>query len=232
MNADTGSVLTRLVDRVFPRTPDFYTLLNQQCDLVVETMEVFVRFMENGDRELALQVRDLDKRGDEIKARNTDILNKAFSTPMDREDIYRAISTIDHIVNYARTTTHEIEILGIEPDPYMQELAALLREGACALQSGYRKLSVNPLQAEEDSRNARKAERRSERVYRKALSELFREDLCLEMLRVNAEDSGIAPVRLMLDIFKRREIYRHLSNASDRVARAGEVLHDIVVKIS
>ena len=42
----------------------------------------------------------------------------------------------------------------------------------------------------------------------------------------------MAAIKLVIEIFKHREIYRHLSNASDRLARAGEVLHDIVVKIS
>jgi len=212
--------------------PDFYSLLGEQCDLVVEAMEVFVQFMENGDQDLAKQVRALEKRGDELKARNTDILNKSFSTPMDREDIYRAIATIDHVVNYAKTTTREIEVLAVEPDKYMLELAVLLKEGAYALQRGYRKLSENPQQAEEDSQAARKAERSSEKVYRRALGELFSEAGYIEVLGQQETDTRVAAVKLVLDIFKRREVYRHLSNASDRLARAGEVLHDIVVKIS
>jgi hypothetical protein len=36
----------------------------------------------------------------------------------------------------------------------------------------------------------------------------------------------------VISIFKRRELYRHLSNAGDRLAHAGDNLHDIVVKIS
>jgi uncharacterized protein Yka (UPF0111/DUF47 family) len=232
MSASTDSVLTRLMNRVFPRMPDFYSLLNEQCDLVVEAMEVFVQFMENGDQALAKQVRSLEKRGDELKARNTDILNKSFSTPMDREDIYRAIATIDHVVNYAKTTTREIEVLAVEPDKYMLELAVLLKEGAYALQRGYRKLSENPQQAEEDSQAARKAERSSEKVYRRALGELFSEAGYIELLEQQETGTRVAAVKLVLDIFKRREVYRHLSNASDRLARAGEVLHDIVVKIS
>jgi hypothetical protein len=195
-------------------------------------MEVFVQFMENGDLDLAKQVRALEKRGDELKARNTDILNKSFSTPMDREDIYRAIATIDHIANYAKTTTREIEVLNVTPDKYMLELAVLLKEGAYALQRGYRKLSVSPQQAEDDSQAARKAERSSEKVYRRALGELFREESYLEILNNQETDTRAAAVKLVLEIFKRREVYRHMSNASDRLARAGEVLHDIVVKIS
>jgi uncharacterized protein Yka (UPF0111/DUF47 family) len=212
--------------------PDFYSLLNEQCDLAVEAMEVFVQFMEKGDKTLAKQVRALEKRGDELKARNTDILSKSFSTPMDREDIYRAIATLDHIVNYAKTTTREIEVLNVVPDKYMLELAVLLKEGAYALQRGYRKLSTNPNQADEDSHAARKAERSSEKVYRRALGELFQDESYIAQLENQDTNTKVTAVHLVIEIFKHREIYRHLSNASDRLARAGEVLHDIVVKIS
>jgi uncharacterized protein Yka (UPF0111/DUF47 family) len=114
----------------------------------------------------------------------------------------------------------------------MLELAVLLKEGAYALQRGYRKLSENPNQAEEDSQAARKAERSSEKVYRRALGELFREEAYIEILAKQETDTKVAAVKLVIDIFKHREVYRHMSNASDRLARAGEVLHDIVVKIS
>jgi uncharacterized protein Yka (UPF0111/DUF47 family) len=232
MTDNKDSLLIRLKDRIFPRVPDFYALLNDQCDLAVEAMEVFVQYMESGDEALASQVRALEKRGDELKERNTDILSKSFSTPMDREDIYRAITTIDHIVNYAKTTTREIDVLKITPDKYMLELALLLKEGTYALREGYRKLTEHPGKADENADAARKAERSSEKVYRRALGELFNEERYLEVLGKHVEDTTVTAVTLVIEIFKHREIYRHLSNAADRLARAGEVLHDIVVKIS
>jgi uncharacterized protein Yka (UPF0111/DUF47 family) len=232
MGGDKDSVLMRLVDRVFPRMPDFYTLLNEQCDVAVEAMDVFVQFMENGSREKAKEVRALEKRGDQLKARNIDILNRSFSTPMDREDIYRAIASIDHIINYAKTTTREIEVLAVQPDAYMRELAVLLQEGANALQRGYRKLTGNPAQAEEDAQAARKAERSAEKVYRRALAELFKEEAYVQVLENEETNAKAKAVALIVEMFKRREVYRHLSNAADRLARAGEILHDIVVKIS
>lgn len=151
---------------------------------------------------------------------------------MDREDIYRAISSIDHIVNYAKTTTREIEVLKVTPDKYMLELAVLLKEGAYALQRGYLKLAENPNQADADAQAARKAERSSEKVYRRALGELFREKGYIKILGEHEADTTATAINLVIEIFKRREVYRHLSNASDRLAGAGEVLHDIVVKIS
>lgn len=247
MGEKTGSVVSRLIDRMFPRMPDFYGLINDQCDLAVETMAEFVSFMSSGDWDKAFRVRELEKQGDELKARNIYVLNRAFSTPMDREDLYRAIVTVDHVMNYAKTTVREMEVLNVQPDSYSLKMAELLHGGAVALQQGFQKLSTDPASAEEDADAARKAERSTEKVYRKALATLLDPDRylrtldehksvvtslerLLEPLGPHSEPVAVA-FAFMVDTFKRREVYRHLSNAADRLARAGEVLHDIVVKI-
>jgi len=49
----------------------------------------------------------------------------------------------------------------------------------------------------------------------------------LEEADCRAVASGLAYV---MEVLKRREIYRHLSNASDHFAHAGDILHNIVVK--
>ena len=46
-------------------------------------------------------------------------------------------------------------------------------------------------------------------------------------------ETGASPAdcfEAVVQILKRREVYRHLSNAADRVASAAETLHAIVVK--
>jgi uncharacterized protein Yka (UPF0111/DUF47 family) len=249
MNAESPSLLTRWLGKVFPRTPDFHGLINEQCDLVVETMDSFVQFMEGGNPEHGLRVRELEHDGDDLKARNVDVLNRAFSTPMDREDIYRAIKALDDIVNYAKTTVREMELLGVDPDAYTLEMAVLLGEGAQALQRGFAKLDKNPAAADVDANAARKTERNTEKVYRRALAELFDAErhiaqpnsgsgagsgapaAWLESLGDEHRPVAEALARVVV-IFKRREIYRHLSNSADQIEAAAGVLHDIVVKIS
>jgi len=232
MNDKPESLLTRLVNRVFPRTPDFYGLINEQCDVLVEAMDAFVQYMEEASDENARRVRQIEKRGDELKARNVDILNRAFSTPMDREDIYRAITTLDMGMNYAKTTTREVEGLSIVPDKYMLEMAMEYRNAAMALQRGFRTLTTDPTLGEEDASAVRKAERNIEKIYRRALAELFDVTDMLQVLETNQEDAKTRAVLRVVEMFKRREIYRHLSNGADRLARAAERLHDIIVKIS
>lgn len=230
--SERPSVLKRLSGRVFPRMPDFYVLLNDQCDLCVEAMEAFVGFMQDPTPERAEAVRALEHRGDELKARNNAILDRAFATPMDREDIYRAIVGIDQVVNYAKTTVRELEILELTPDPHMIEIAVLIRGGAEALRDGYRELTADPRAAEEAAQAARKAERNTEKVYRTAIAELFHVEELARSLEANEHGAGARALTTIIDILKRREIYRHMSNWADRLAHAGDELHDIVVKIS
>ncbi|MBT5874681.1 MAG: DUF47 domain-containing protein, partial [Candidatus Latescibacteria bacterium] len=92
-------------------------------------------------------------------------------------------------------------------------------------------LPQDPEAAELEAQAARKAERRAEKVYRRALADLFDEGTYQEQLDGSPEQSPSAIMHHVIEIFKRREVYRHLSNAADRVAEAGEALHDIVVKL-
>lgn len=231
MSTRSSSTVARIVDRVFPRMPDFYGLINEQCDLLCDAMDVFVEFMESGDRGIGEKVRAMEHRGDELKSRQIDTLNQAFATPMDREDIYRAIVTNDEILNYAKTTVREIEALKMTPDAHMAEMARQIRAGTRALRTGYRKLSSAPLTAEADAAEARKAERNTEKVYRTALAELFEVDAYAAALNEGREGAQADALRHIIYIFKRRELYRHLSNAADRLEHAAGVLHDIAVQI-
>lgn len=205
--------LKRLVDRVFPAVPDFFGMLADQSARVDQAVATLVRYIDTGDPSLGEEVRREEHAGDVVKARNLQILNESFTTPIDREDIYRAIMSLDDVVNYCKTTVNEMRVLDVAPDAHLAEMAKFLREGSLALSRGFGLLVKEPARAEEEARKARKAERNVEKAYRNALADLFQGTDYISM-------------------FKRREIYRHLSNAADHVAHAADTLSDIVVKIS
>ncbi|WIM06989.1 MAG: DUF47 family protein [Candidatus Nitricoxidivorans perseverans] len=212
-DSDQGkTLLARLFERFFPRSPDFFRLLHEQSRQVVHTVGLLVRFMETNDDEVGQDIREDEHAADRVKIRNIHILNEAFSTPIDREDIYRAITTLDEVVNGCKDAVSEMHALVLTPDTVTVEMARHLLEGVMALEAGFGKLSVNPGEAADDANVARKAERRVEKLYRKALAELFQGDQYIHM-------------------FKQREIYRHLTNAAERMAHCANTLHDIVVKM-
>jgi uncharacterized protein len=209
---ETPSIFRRLFDRVFPKMPDFFTLLSEQVVQVAHSTSLLVEFMETGNPAIGKLIRRDEHDADYVKMRNLHTLNEAFSTPIDREDIYRAIVDLDEVVNYCKTTVSEMDVLGVVPDKHSLEMAMHLQMGVDALVIGYGKLAHTPAMAAEDADTARKSERKVEKCYRTAIAELFQGNDYINM-------------------FKRREIYRHLSNAADRMANCANTLHDIVVKI-
>ncbi|MBF0161494.1 MAG: DUF47 family protein, partial [Magnetococcales bacterium] len=126
----------KLLANVYPRIPDFYSLINEQCSVVSEAMEALVEFM-SGDASKAETIASLEKRGNDIKNHSMYVLNKSFATPMDREDIYRAITAIDTILHYANTTIQEMGYFKLSPDQYAMDMARILSEGTDALKLGF-----------------------------------------------------------------------------------------------
>lgn len=207
------TMLARILDRVFPKVPDFFHMLTEQTIEVALTVSLLVDYMKHGDPAIAESLKENVHQADLLKVRNLHELNDAFSTPIDREDIYRAIMALDDIVMYCKTTVHEMDVLGVKPDRFMRDISLRIKEGVDALANGFAKLGTTPATAALDADIARKAERHAEKLYRFALPELFEGDDYINM-------------------FKRREIYRHLTNAAEHMAQCANTLHDIVVKIS
>jgi len=209
---DNKPIFRRLYERVFPTVADFFGMLTEQSLHAAETTRLLVEFMETGDVTVSQRVREDEHEADRIKAANLSVLSDAFSTPVDREDLFRAITTLDDIVNYCKSTVVEMDMLGLAPDKHSLQMALHIREGAEFLAKGFARLATDPAGAGVDANAARKAERTSEKAYRRAIVELFQGDDYLHM-------------------FKRRETYRHMSNAADRVADAARALNNIVVKL-
>ena len=225
--------------RLVPEVADFYALLLDQCEVTAEATRCLEGLLRDGDSAQGGEVLRLEHEGDALKQRNLEVLHRSFATPMDREDIYDAIMAIDEIVNYAKACVRELEALGVDPDIRMAEMARFLHEGAVALHAGFSTLRQDPHAADGHGERARKSERAVEKVYRAALAELFDPSLQLEHLKSlgDTDAAGDAMDRrtfetlvIVTQMLKRREVYRHLSNAADHVAHAARVLEDIVNK--
>ena len=162
---DNTPIFRRLFDRVFPKTADFFGLLaNQSVHVVGHTANLLVGFMESGDPEIGKQSKLDEHEADNIKASNLHALNDAFSTPIDREDIYRAIHDLDEIVNYCKSTVNEMDVLDLKPDKYDLEMAQRLQDGVASLMNGFARLKSAPAAAAADADLARKEERRVEKI--------------------------------------------------------------------
>ena len=195
----------------------FIHLLIEHALAVRKGMDALHQFMQSEDSQWAQAVDDAEKDADEVRRILVDELNRSFVTPFDREDIFALSRAIDDVIDYANTTIHEMDVLQIHPDSFLVDMTALLADAARELAMAMERIEHHPGVASEHARRAKSAENRIEKEYRNAVAKLF---------------EGADDIDDILKILKYREIYRHISNAADRADEAGNIIGDIVVKMS
>lgn len=195
----------------------FIKLIMDQANLTLQGMEALTAYMDGQDPQAASNLTSSEKSADEARRILIDELNRTFVTPFDREDIFNLSRTIDDVLDYAYSTVSEMEILKVEPTPFMQRMASLLRDAAYELSMAVNQLEDHPGVSNDHAQRAKALENRVEDVYREALADLF---------------SGVEDIQHVVKMLKSREVYRHLSNAADRGDEAANVIADIVVKIA
>ena len=84
--------------RFIPRVPDFSTLLTAQGSQVEKTIDDLVEYVQNPSTTLRDRLLRDEEEACRFRDENMRRLNNSFSTPFDREDIYRAIEGLDWIV--------------------------------------------------------------------------------------------------------------------------------------
>jgi predicted phosphate transport protein (TIGR00153 family) len=193
----------------------FHKLIEEQAQITYEGMKFLLKYLELHSPEVAEQVSMKEKEADEVRRILIDELNRTFVTPFDREDIFSLSRTIDDVLDYANTTVSEMEVLKVAPTPYMQRIASLLKDAAYEIYLSVQRLKKHPAVAIDHAQRAKALENRVEAVYREAIADLFE----------SAKD-----VKDVVEMLKKREVYRHLSNAADRGDEAANVISDIVVK--
>ncbi|HKY54891.1 MAG TPA: DUF47 family protein [Anaerolineales bacterium] len=202
--------------RIFKKREDvFHKLIQEQASITFEGLKLLVKYLETQTPEISEELTMKEKEADEVRRILIDELNHSFVTPFDREDIFALSRSIDDVIDYADSTVSEMEVLKVNPTPFMRRIAALLKDAAYEIFQAVQRLQKNPDVATEHAQRAKTLENRVESVYREAIADLFK---------------GPEDVHHVVEMLKLREVYRHLSNAADRGDEAANIIADIVVK--
>jgi hypothetical protein len=202
------------VDRVrrrlswfLPENPDVLGMLRKQGQVTIEGMDALTAWA-SGDEASADRLREKEHEADDVKRALRVALRVSFITPIGAEDIYVLSERLDAVLNGAKDAVRESEVMSLPPDPAMTAMSALLAEGVRHLVDAFVQLGTaggddNGQAATTDADEAIKTGRQLERVYRKAMSALVKEN----DLRA---------------VMGRRELYRRFSRISEDVTEVAE----------
>jgi len=208
-----------LLDSLKSKKEDkFVKLLIEQAEVTVEGMTLLEKCILAPEEDESLhQIEEKEYQADEVRRVLIDELHNTFVTPFDREDIFNLSLNVDDMLDYALTTIQEMRLLEIDADEHLQKMVNLIRQEAEELAMAMHRLSGNPRVAGQHAQRAKKLESEVEHIYRTAVAELF----------TKAKD--FKPLMVML---RRREVYRHVANMSDRANAAADVVGMVVMKLT
>lgn len=197
------------------RPNQFIERMREQAYIVALGTEALVDYMEHPNRKNAIRVRELEKQADEERRMLIDELNRSFVTPIDREDLFALSRAIDDVLDYAYSTTSEMDILNVAPTPQLCAMARLLRDSAEEIRHAMERLEQHPSVAGDHAMRIKAIENRMDTLYAEALASLF-----------NEPDN----LKEVVNMLKLREIYRHMFHAVGSAEQAANIIGDIVIK--
>lgn len=199
------------------RENKFIELLIRQAAKTEDGIKLLLTLIERPDEDSLEQLRGVEKEADEIRRIIIDELHNTFITPIDREDIFNLSLFIDDMIDYALTTLEEMVLLKVDADDHLRRMIALVAQEAEELHLATQRLTNNQRVAGDHARRTKKLENEVDHLYRIAVAELF---------------SKVDDLKSLPALFNRREVYRHVSNMSDRADTAANVFGMVVMKLS
>jgi uncharacterized protein len=202
--------------RLIPRDERFFDLFVTDGEHLVAAAQELTATMQTYDQldEHVRRIQDLEHQGDVIGDEVSERLDRAFITPLDREDIHELARRMDDVLDRIQETVETFQIYAIAaPTDEARRLADILAEQTTEILAALRLLEgMKGLDAH--LKRVHDLENEADGLSRAAIGRLFRE----------ATEA--------LEVIKWREVYQSLEDSIDAAEDAAEIIARMVHKNS
>ncbi len=199
-----------------PQEKQFFDDLESEAENVLQGARAFRAIFDDFTRlaDHRKKIKDIEHRGDEIVHHIYEALNRAFVTPLAKEDLSGLATKLDDVLDYINGAATRLSVYEIErPTKAMIDFAEIILQATEQLRAGM--TAVRDRKAQEAvmacTIEVNRLENVADDLLMASLAEVFK--------------SG-DPVR----IIKFKDIYEYLEIVTDRCEDAANILEDIVVK--
>ncbi len=202
--------------RLIPRDEKFYELFDEQSKLIVRAAGLLHELFLDPTRldEWAASIKQVEHEADNVTREVVNRLNRAFVTPLDREDILHLASRLDSVVDLIDGTARraaQFRIAGTREEA--GTLSALLLDMAEHVAQAVSNLK-KPRTMEHHARRIKELEEEGDGVYHAAMGRLF---------------SGQPDP---LEVIKWKELFDTMEDSLDRCDDVSNLLKAISLKHS
>ena len=200
-----------------PKEVKFFDYLNLQAENIVAATGYFKSILKNGvlDENSARKIHDLEHEGDTLSHEITDMLNRTFITPTDREDIYALANQLDDVMDLLNAMAGRMKLYKLDPaDEHFSQFIDVIDQSAVALSNAVKHMH--------DTKRARRVldycievnrlENVGDQIREKAISQLF--------------ETEKDPIM----VIKWKEMYEVAEGTLDKCEHVAKVIESILVK--
>jgi len=203
--------------RLLPREEKFFTLFNNQAEVISKASALLMEGAKAGNSrlaEVAKEIIALEHDGDEIIHEIFTRLNQTFITPLDPEDIHNLSSKLDDVLDGIEDSVYRMVTYRLDGIPErMILLTEIIQRCGLALEKAFHALEKNG-KVMEHCIEINRLENEADNLVRAAVADLFE----------NQKDA--------IKLIKLKEIYEFLEATTDRCEDVADVLQNVVVKNS
>ncbi len=202
---------------VFKKTDKFMDLLMKISTNIRESADYFADYKLNNTSDLKIffdTMKKYENNGDEYVHEVIKELNKAFITPIEREDILALAISLDDVLDGFEHCAALFEMYSMtNADEYMLQFVGSLRNAAIEIEKAVKLLSTKKLlDIREHAIKIKDYESKCDSVLRQSIKNLF-----------SVEKD---PIR----IIQYKEIYESLENIADHCQDVANTLETIIMK--
>lgn len=206
--------------RFAPKEPKFFPLFNSMTELLIEAGDLLKKCISSDSYDETIRyfndIKNLERRADDLSQTIFDELNTTFITPFDREDINELASRLYDNIHGINSCAKRIALYN--PKKYPEKtilLADMIQQAAQHVQKAVghlNSLKKNGKEIKEHCKELHLIENKADDVYEFLINKIFREE----------KDA--------VEIIKLKEIINELENTTDASDLVGKTIRTIIVK--
>ncbi len=202
-----------------PKDRIFYSLFEDSSQRVLQMSRTLKQMVNENDpaerSSIMTQIEDLEHKNDEATHKIFTELSRNFITPFDREDIHYLATALDDVADHIYAAGKKINFYRINTNDHgIRKFADLIEQSAEQVQH-----AVLELRNMKNLRLITEAIVKINSIENQA-DDLF--DTNVERLFAEEDDAK--------QVFKMREIYQVMEDATDKCEDAGNVIESIIIK--
>lgn len=202
----------------FPQQSQFFELIADLASIMSQASEqlTHIKIGNNSNKKVALCVQKLEIKGDEITHLLKHEADKAFITPIDREDIHALANSLNTILDHIENVTSGIYLLDVKANGLeFKSYTELINESILLLQDliidlAFKSKYVNRMKV--NIATVHQLEKKGDELTREALMNLF------------------VLTKKPILIIKWKHVYDNLEQILDACEKAADTLDGIIVK--